>query len=89
VDAATQEPAGSDENGLTSTVSTDAGNNSDPTEAVVSRQPHLDPDDEPSPSDDDVIAESDRESKIELSAEPVEPAELCTAVASLAKKVDL
>ena len=38
VDAATQEPAGSDENGLTSTVSTDAGNNSDPTEAVVSRQ---------------------------------------------------
>jgi hypothetical protein len=39
VDPAAQQPAGSDENDLTSTVSTDAGNTSDPTEAVVPTTP--------------------------------------------------
>ena len=73
VDAATQEPAGSDEKGLTSAVSTDAGNNSDSTEAVVSRQPHPDPADDASPPVDDVVAGSDQGPEIELPAEAAEP----------------
>ena len=73
VDAAPQEPAGSDEKGLLSAVSTDAGNNSDPTEAVVSRQPHPDPPDDAPPPADDAIAESDQAPEIELPAEAGEP----------------
>ena len=64
VGAATHEPAGSDEKGLTSKVSADAGDNTDPTEAVVPRQPHPDPEAAASPPDDDVVAESDQEPEV-------------------------
>jgi hypothetical protein len=75
VDAATKEPAGSDEKGLTSTVSTDAGNNSDPTEAVVSRQPHPDPDDEAPTEAVSPVADGDPATKIELPEDVAEEPE--------------
>ena len=71
-DAATKGPAGSDEKSLTSTVSTDAGNNSDPTEAVVTRQPPPDPDDDVSVEPTETVAKSDQDTEIKSPDEVVE-----------------
>jgi hypothetical protein len=66
VPAATEEPTASVESALTSQVSADAGDNSDPTEAVVSRQPHPDHQPDQTPPADPAVADSDQELKIEL-----------------------
>jgi mRNA-degrading endonuclease toxin of MazEF toxin-antitoxin module len=72
VPAATDEPTAPGESRLTSEVSAAEGDNSDPTEAVVPRQPHPEGDAEPPPADQTEITQSDQQSKIEPAGEPAE-----------------